>query len=35
MNDFYWHLDNGHLQMRFPSAELAATLAAIDKNQLW
>jgi hypothetical protein len=35
MNDFYWHLHDGHLRMQFPSAELETTLAAINENQPW
>jgi hypothetical protein len=35
MNDFYWHLHGGHLQMQFPSEKFATTLAAMYKNQLW
>jgi hypothetical protein len=34
INDFYGHLHGGHLQQRYPSAELATTLAAIDQHSL-
>ncbi|MBO0678820.1 hypothetical protein JRC04_15240 [Mycolicibacterium sp. S2-37] len=35
MNDFYWDLHDGRLEMQFPSAEIATTLAGIGKDQLW
>jgi hypothetical protein len=32
INDFYWHLHDGHFQTEFPSTALAATLNAIGQS---